>query len=123
MNHSPKLKQAIAQIYAILDEHDIAGVIVLHTPDDTESIVKLNPSYTCVEQEGQEVRINSNPTKYNGDKEAAQLALANTSNMFSLMAVALSPIAMAVIGLSEVVDTKTKAEHSTTEFTPNPKHN
>lgn len=42
-----RLKLARAKIEGILKEHDLAGVVVLHTPGMTEFFHDVTPSYSC----------------------------------------------------------------------------
>lgn len=49
MNYSPKLRQAMEEIKAVLKKHDIAGVVVLHSPGYGEHYTKLSTSYSAIE--------------------------------------------------------------------------
>lgn len=44
----PKLQAAMAQIKAVLIEHDIAGVVTLQGPGAVEYLYELSPSWSCV---------------------------------------------------------------------------
>ena len=50
MQYSPKLKKAMEEIAAVIKKHDIAGVVVLHTPNYSEHKMFLQPSYSCVSE-------------------------------------------------------------------------
>jgi hypothetical protein len=47
MKYSPKLRTAMEEIKAVIKKHDIAGVVVLHTPGYGEHFIKIDPSYSC----------------------------------------------------------------------------
>jgi len=89
MRYHPKLKKAMRQIQHIMDEHDIAGSIVLHTPGFGEHYMRINPSYSAAKfepipgQEGQQIRMHIKE-KQIGKKRAKELA-EGTTNMFTIM--------------------------------------
>lgn len=41
----------MAEIKAIMDKHDIAGLVVLHTPGFGEHMLKMDPSYSSIKAE------------------------------------------------------------------------
>lgn len=47
MQYNPKLKKAMKEIKEIIDKHDIAASVVLHTPGHGEHFMKIDPSYSC----------------------------------------------------------------------------
>lgn len=81
MQFSPKLKTAMEEIKAILQKHDIAGYVVIHTPGFSEYLNHLDTSYSCAKAEsgGISVRINTNEV---GKLKAKQLA-EDTYNMIT----------------------------------------
>ena len=58
MQYSPKLKISISEIKAILEKHDIAGSIVLHTPGNSEYLMHINPTYSCAKLQDGGIRMN-----------------------------------------------------------------
>jgi hypothetical protein len=57
MQYSPKLKKAMEEIKAVLNKHDIAASVILHTPGFTEYLNHVDTSYSCVTIEGNKLRI------------------------------------------------------------------
>lgn len=86
MQYNPKLKKAMAQIKAILDENDISGSVVIHTPGFAEYLLKLNPTYACTTVEGDMIRIKAKLAEFNGDKEAWTKKISDTVNMLECLA-------------------------------------
>lgn len=82
MQYSPKLKQAAEEIKKILERHDIAGSIVIHTPGHSEYVSKLDTSYSCAYFEGDMIRIRAKLQEdFNGDKELWTQRVQDTVNM------------------------------------------
>lgn len=91
MQYNPKLKKAMEEIKDILDKHDIAGAVVLHTPGHGEYLFKIDPSYSCAfidntpGVEGIRVRTRLQED-YNGDAKKRHQAQEDTVNMFDIFA-------------------------------------
>lgn len=52
LDHSPKLRQAMEEIKDVLKKHDIAGLVMLHTPPrHSEYLMHIVPSYSCAKFE------------------------------------------------------------------------
>lgn len=81
MQYSPKLKKAMQEIKDILNKHDIAGFVVLHTPGFSEFMNKVDPSYSILKLENQRVQFNAHSKHFGGDKEKRDIAAAATKNM------------------------------------------
>ena len=84
MKYSPKLKNAMAEIKAILEKHDIAGAIVLHEPGFGEHLIRLDPSYSSAKLLNALKSKNYKPdfkTYTEGIKK-----IESTVNMFRIMA-------------------------------------
>lgn len=81
MNYSPKLKKAMEQIKTVLKEHDIAGVVVIHTPGFSEYLNHLDTSYSCahVSPDGGKITVRLKRSEV-GQAKAKQLA-EDTYNM------------------------------------------
>jgi hypothetical protein len=83
MQYHPKLKKAMEQIKAIIEENDIAGTVVLHTPGWGEFYAKLDPSYSCAKIEGEHLRVRAKLQEdFSGDKAAWEKKVSDTYNMF-----------------------------------------
>ena len=111
MQYSPKLKKAMEEMKEILRKHDIAGVVVLHTPGHSEYHNHLSPSYSCasINSEG---NLDIKASKKHFSDEAERLnKLTNTSNMLNLLAEPLSLCAMNLIEASERMDKAYPADH------------
>lgn len=74
------------EIQALLIEHDVAGVVILHTPGGGNSLVEISPSYSCAKFEGNgvEVVIKAERADFPSD-EAMDKKLADTLSIFSAM--------------------------------------
>ncbi len=70
------------RIKAILKEYDLGASIVLHTPGFSEFLLKVDPSYSCVKTNGDEIRIKTRLQEdYNGDKKLRDKAIEDSVNM------------------------------------------
>lgn len=120
---NPKLLAARAKVEAILEEYDLAGIIVLHSPGVAEMLVELSPSYSrlaMVETEGGgcAMHLRSKLEDYGGDKEAQRRDLAATANMTSMFAELTASIAAQLEQMNDVVQHFTGAEHGDMEKLP-----
>lgn len=113
MQYSPKLKKAMEQIKQVLKEHDIAAMVVLHTPGHSEYLIRIDPSYSCARFEGDErIRVKAKLKEdFGGDKKAWEEKITCTSNMLSLLGEVGARTSMAILEISKVVDEKVNAEH------------
>ena len=110
MQYSPKLKKAMQEINKILEDNDIAGVIVLHTPLHSEYLAKLNPSYSCAKFEGGNLRIKALKSEY-PTLEAWQEKVRATSNMFHMLSGSTAKLSLNLIEASTMLDKVTQADH------------
>jgi hypothetical protein len=51
MKQDPNLRDAMRSIKTILQQHDITGLILLHSQNHAEHLVHLNASWSCVAEE------------------------------------------------------------------------
>lgn len=83
--HSDKLKEAMAEINAILNKHDIGGYIMLHEPGFSEFRTRIDPSWSIARfqsVDGREaIRVRALAADFGGDIEANRKALGDTINM------------------------------------------
>lgn len=90
MQYSPKLKKAMKEISDILDKHDIAGSVILHTPGHGEHLLKIDPKYSCAffdntpGKTGIRVRTRLQED-YGGDARKRHQAQEDTVNMFDIL--------------------------------------
>lgn len=113
-----RLKVARTEIEAILRKHDLAGVVVLHTPGMTEFFYDVRPSYSCawIDEAQQQVRLKSLAADYGGDHQAQMRDQAATANLFHGLAGDLASAAGMFRYVAAIVARKTGAEH--TKATP-----
>lgn len=86
MDYSPKLRNAMEEIKAILIKYDAAGSIIINAPDRgshfTEFLTHVSPSWSCVFLEGPRMRLRARLEEdYQGDKEKRNQAIQDSVNM------------------------------------------
>jgi hypothetical protein len=118
MQYSPKLKNAMSEIKQILEKHDIAGLVVLHTEGGgsqgfAEYLLRIDPSYSVAKFERPDfVRFRAKLKEdFNGNKRLMEHKLAATANMLNILSVKGGELSMGLIDLSERFDKITDAEH------------
>lgn len=124
MQYSPKLKKAMAEIKKVLEKHDIAACVVLHTPRFSEYLLSLSPSYSCAKFDGEQIKINARLQEDFGGKRNAQIfKVQNTSNMMRMLAETSTHLSLSLMEMSELLDSKIDADHTegghSTETTQN----
>lgn len=86
-SYSPKLKEVMARITAILDAEDIAGYVVLHEPGFSEYRLQVEPSWSVLRLIGDEgIRLRSKLEDYGGDRERQHLEMEATTNLLRHLA-------------------------------------
>jgi hypothetical protein len=126
MQYNPKLKKAMEEIREILDKHDIAAYVALHTPGHGEFLMHLNPSYSCVQLDEATggARIRSRLQEdHNGDVKAHEKMLQDTANMLEVLSTVTGQNAMQLIKLSEIADEAMGAEHTKGGFSSQQEQN
>lgn len=112
MQYHPKLKKAIAEIKTILDREDIAGCVILHAPQFSEFLLKIDPSYSCARFEGDHLRVKAKLKEdFNGDKIAWEQKVRDTSNMLHHLSGITGKTAISLHQISSVVDNAVNATH------------
>jgi len=81
LNYSPKLKEAMAEIKAILKKHDIAGHVVLHEPGFSEYLLAIEPSWSLLRFDKNQIRFRSKLEDFTGDRDAQHQASENTVSL------------------------------------------
>lgn len=90
--HSPKLQMAALEIKEIMNKHDVAGVIDLFIPGFNEIVIKIDPSFSCVEvNELSQLRINP-PIVDPSAPEIAKKKIADTLNMLGNIRIYLGQV-------------------------------
>lgn len=115
-----RLKVARLEIEALLKKHDLAGVVVLHTPGMSEFFYDVRPSYSCmwIDDVASAVRVKSLAADYGGDRQAQLHDQAATANMAAAMADNLLQAAKMFAHVQRFVDHATRAEHTPRGFVP-----
>ncbi len=108
---SPKLKEAMAEINAILVKHDIAGAIVLHEVGFSEFLFKIDPTYSCCFFEGNMLRVKAKAADYAGGASERNQKIADTSNMLHHLSETGSHIRETIVELSKKVDALCETDH------------
>lgn len=110
---SPKLKNTITKIRKILEEEDIAGLIVLHLPGFSEYLLRTNPKYSCMElvDQGEEfkVKIKANSKDFKSTAEMNR-SITNTSDMLYRITQTGGEILYPLFEISENLDKKMKEQ-------------
>ncbi len=104
MQYSPKLKKAMQQIKNILEENDIAGFVVLHTPGFSEYLNHVQTSYSCatVTTDGVILKLKESEV----GKERAKFLAENTYNMITHLTRVLTVNATLYIECHDLLKTK-----------------
>lgn len=111
MKYSPKLKIATEEIKQILQKHDIAASVVLHTPGFSEYLLHITPSYSCAWLENGGIRVRAKKEDYNGDEAMRNKRLTDTVNMIRLLSDTTGQNALALLEVADHIDKVIGAEH------------
>ena len=65
----PKLKEAMAEIQAVLRKHDIAGIVLLQSPTHGEWMNEITPTWSCAMLDGDRFRFRAIAAEYGGAAE------------------------------------------------------
>lgn len=118
-----RLKIARTKIEAVLAEHDLAGVVVLHTPGMAEFFYRITPSYSVcwIDEAAGILRLKSKlDSDHGGDVALQRHDQAATANMTAALAGELAHAALMFLEVGRVVSEKLRAEHTGPTFTPDP---
>lgn len=116
-----RLKIARLEIEAVLQKHDLAGVVVLHTPGMAEFFYNIRPSYSVcwVDEAAGALRIKSVAAGDHDGNAGQQLHdQAATANMTASLAGELGCAAMMFLNVDEVVSKALRATHTGPTFVP-----
>lgn len=123
MQYSPKLKKAMEEIKSILAKHDIGGVVILHTPNHSEYLCKLNPSYSCIVQTGDQIRFRSKLADYNGDKKAWQQKTTDSLNLLKCVTEVGGHVVLSLMPITDELTKKLGDDSGPGEFTSHTSQN
>lgn len=123
INYSPKLKETMARINAILAEQDIAGYVVLHEPGFAEYRLAIAPSWSVLQMIGEEgIRLRSKLEDYGGDRERQRKEIEATTNLLRHLADLLPTHAQVFEALHGKVAELMEVEHTEGIDTPHRTH-
>lgn len=117
MQYSPKLKKAMEEIKAIMDKHDIGGWVIIHTPGHSEFLNKLNPSYSCIQINGNHVRFKSKLADYGGDKKAWLKKTTDSLNLLQSICETGANTLLPIMDLTKRLENDLNAERTSGGFT------
>jgi hypothetical protein len=104
MQNSPKLKTAVEEIRAILKKHDVAAVVVLHTPGFSEYIFKIDPSYSCAKVTNNRLEVKLKLEHYNNDRKLRDQFAKDTLNMINHLTEVTGMMTMQLVNASKVIE-------------------
>jgi hypothetical protein len=123
MNYSPKLKEVMARISAILAEEDIAAYVVLHEPGFSEYLLAVEPTWSCLRMIGEEgIRLRSKLEDYGGDRERQHKEIGATINLLRHLADLLPAHGQVFEALHSKVAELMVVEHTEWVHTPHRPH-
>lgn len=118
-----RLKIARTKIEAVLAEHDLAGVVVLHTPGMGEFFYRITPSYSVcsIDEAAGALRITSKLERdHGGDVSLQHHDQAATANMTACLADQLGHAALMFLDVDRVASVAMRADHTGAEYVPDP---
>lgn len=115
-----KLKDARAEIEAVLKKHDIAGFVSLHAPGFGEVFWTMWPSYSILVGDFPAIRIKSKLADYGGDVSRQMADQAATANMAHHLGMSLSQCGIQFLELSTALNHELGATHEEGTFEPGP---
>lgn len=114
---SPRLVKALAQINEILEQENIAGVVVLAIPGFVQSGIKVDPSWSCCRIEGGKYKINARLWEdFGGDAGAMKQRMTDTMDMLNALTMTG---ARAILPLGDIARTVNKAADDSNPATNN----
>lgn len=100
------------EVKQVLQKHNIAGVVVLHTPGFSEYLYHLTPTYSCASIASNGNMVFKGAKKHYDDEADRHNKLKDTANMLTLLAEPLALCATNIIDASESFDKAFGAEHT-----------
>ncbi len=82
MTRAKRLTRIMQDIKRQLDSENVAAFVILHVPGATETLLTLDPDYSCLKVTGEKVKVSANTERhFKGDKQARDKSLEDTSDM------------------------------------------
>lgn len=115
-----KMKDARAEIEAVLKKHDIAGFVTLHAGGSWGEVFwNMWPSWSIVVGDFPAIRLKSKAADYPSLIEQRH-AQEQTAQMLNHLAMSMGACSVQFLELSQVVDGVLEATHVDKGFTPDP---
>jgi len=113
----PKLKTAAAEIEAILQKHDVAGLVILSSPTHLEYQLHVAARWSCCLNEdhgekGKAIRIKALRADY-PSKEAQAETLKNTVGLILGMSDCCESMIRNLTAVAQMIGTKMEVSHFT----------
>jgi hypothetical protein len=126
-NYSDKLKEAMAEINAVLEKHDVAALVVLHEPGFSEFRTRIDPSWSVCHFEPTKdgdvaVRFRAKAEDFGGDKAAQKKAIDDTVNMIVHFRDNCAMHFKVMDGLLDMLGKRFEIAKEPGRFTPDRKH-
>lgn len=117
-----RLKVARLEVEAVLRKHDLAGVVVLHTPGMVEFFYDIRPSYSCawIDESIPMLRVKSKLAEYDGNAVNQRHDQAATANMTRSFEDALGHAWGMFLDVSRVIDQAFGSTHTPGDLMPDP---
>jgi hypothetical protein len=115
-----RLKDARAEIEAVLKRHDIAGFVSLHGRNWGEVFWNIWPTYSILIGDFPAIRIKSKAADYRGDTAKQVADQAQTAQMVHHLATSMGGCAVQFLELAGIVNAAVNAEHVDLGFKPDP---
>ena len=115
-----KLKQARAEIEAVLKKHDIAGFVTLHAPGWGETFWNIWPSHSILVGDFPSIRVKSKLADYGGDAAKQRAYQEHTAGMVHALATSMAGCGLQFLELADVLNSQFGAEHTDKGFFPDP---
>lgn len=117
--YSSKLKEAMAEIKAILTKHDIAGHVLLQEPGFSEYLMAIEPSWSVLRVVNNGIRIRSKlQDDFDGDRAAKLAADQASANLVRHFADLLARDAEIFEQIDELLHKTWASEHGPGTHTP-----
>lgn len=104
-----KTKEAMIKIEAILKEYNLGAIVVLHTPGYVEYAQRLDPTYSCINQDGNRMSYRLRLKEdYGGSTAAMNERITDTLDMLTALThttgAVIIPIGQQAIKLNAIID-------------------
>lgn len=80
-----ELKKPLAEIKAILDKHDLAGIVVVANRTHTDYVLNITPTWTCARWEGEILRIRALRKDFSSKEEQRKVVAATAGMLMGMI--------------------------------------